>query len=100
MNPLSGFFSWELTNGEMSMSGLYPEQNIQNTICDMGASAARTEVKNDFPDSYLQEPIFVSARRGGLKYLSDPLSEDLEVTGNVVVYLYAAIRSRMILTSE
>jgi len=49
------------------------------------------EVKNDFPDSYLQEPIFVSARRGGLKYLSDPLSDDLEVTGNVVVYLYAAI---------
>jgi predicted acyl esterase len=49
------------------------------------------EVDNDFPDSYLQEPIFVSARRGGLKYLSAPLPEDLEVTGNVVVYLYAAI---------
>jgi predicted acyl esterase len=49
------------------------------------------EVENNFPDSYLQEPVFVSARRGGLKYLSDPLSEDLEVTGTVEVHLYAAI---------
>lgn len=49
------------------------------------------EVANDFPDSYLQEPVFVSPRRGFLKYLSDPLPEDLEVTGNVVVHLYAAI---------
>jgi predicted acyl esterase len=49
------------------------------------------EVANDFPDSYLQEPIFVSRRRGSLEYLSDPLPEDVEVTGNVVLYLYAAI---------
>jgi putative CocE/NonD family hydrolase len=48
-------------------------------------------VENDFPDCYLQEPIFVSARRGSLKYLSAPLPEDLEVTGTVLVYLYAAI---------
>ncbi len=49
------------------------------------------EVANDFPDCYLQEPVFVSPRRGLLKYLSAPLPEDLEVTGTVVVYLYAAI---------
>jgi predicted acyl esterase len=49
------------------------------------------EVENNFPDCYLQEPIFVSNRRGMLKYLSDPLSEDVEVTGSVVIYLYAAI---------
>jgi uncharacterized protein len=49
------------------------------------------EMENDFPDSYLQEPIFVSARRGSLKYLSEPLPENLEVTGTVLVYLYAAI---------
>ena len=49
------------------------------------------EVDNDFPDCYLQEPIFVSARRGILKYLSGPLPEDLEVTGTVLIYLYAAI---------
>jgi predicted acyl esterase len=49
------------------------------------------EVANDFPDCYLQEPIFVSARRGSLKYLSNPLPEDLEVTGSIQVYLYAAI---------
>jgi len=49
------------------------------------------EVENDFPDCYLQEPIFVSTRRGSLKYLSAPLPEDLEVTGTVQVYLYAAI---------
>lgn len=49
------------------------------------------EVENNFPDCYLQEPIFVSARRGSLKYLSAPLPEDLEVTGTVLVYLYAAI---------
>ena len=49
------------------------------------------EVENDFPDCYLQEPIFVSRRRGSLKYLSAPLAEDLEVTGPVLVYLYAAI---------
>ena len=49
------------------------------------------EVENNFPDCYLQEPIFVSPKRGSLKYLSDPLPEDVEVTGTVVVYLYAAI---------
>jgi putative CocE/NonD family hydrolase len=49
------------------------------------------EVENDFPDCYLQEPIFVSSRRGTLKYLSGPLPEDLEVTGTVLIYLYAAI---------
>lgn len=49
------------------------------------------EVENDFPDCYLQDPIFVSNRRGMLKYLSAPLNEDLEVTGSVLVYLYAAI---------
>jgi predicted acyl esterase len=49
------------------------------------------EVENDFPDCYLQEPIFVSPRRGMLKYLSAPLPEDLEVTGTVLIYLYAAI---------
>ena len=49
------------------------------------------EVENNFPDSYLQEPIFVSARRGSLKYLSDPLPEDTEVTGNCIIYLYASI---------
>jgi predicted acyl esterase len=49
------------------------------------------EVENDFPDCYLQEPIFVSARRGSLKYLTSPLPEDTEVTGNCIVYLYAAI---------
>jgi predicted acyl esterase len=49
------------------------------------------EVENDFPDCYLQEPIFVSARRGSVKYLTSPLPEDTEVTGVPVVYLYAAI---------
>jgi predicted acyl esterase len=49
------------------------------------------EIENDFPDCYLQEPIFVSARRGSLKYLTSPLPEDTEVTGNCIVYLYAAI---------
>jgi predicted acyl esterase len=49
------------------------------------------EVENNFPDSYLQEPIFVSARRGSVKYLTSPLPEDTEVTGSPVVYLYAAI---------
>lgn len=49
------------------------------------------ETDNDFPDCYLQEPIFVSARRGSVKYLSPPLTEDTEVTGSVVVYLYASI---------
>ena len=49
------------------------------------------EVPNEFPDCYLQEPVFVSSRRGSLEYLSEPLGEDMEVTGQPVVYLYASI---------
>lgn len=49
------------------------------------------EVPNEFPDCYLQEPVFVSSRRGSLEYLTAPLGEDTEVTGQPVVYLYAAI---------
>jgi predicted acyl esterase len=49
------------------------------------------EVENSVPDSYLQEPIFVSIKRGSVKYLSSPLPEDTEVTGTCIVYLYASI---------
>jgi len=49
------------------------------------------ETDSYFPDCYVQEPIFVSARRGSVQYLSSPLPEDTEVTGPVIVYLYASI---------
>ena len=49
------------------------------------------EHENEFPDCYLQEPPFVSAKRGSLQYLTAPLPTDVEVTGPVAVYLYASI---------
>lgn len=49
------------------------------------------EIPNEFPDCYLQEPSFVSVKRGSLEYLSEPLSDDMEVTGCPVVYLHASI---------
>lgn len=45
------------------------------------------------PDCFVQEPLYMSTRRGSLSYLTPPLSEDLEVTGPIALYLYASIDS-------
>jgi predicted acyl esterase len=73
---------------EWPLSGTKPAEYYLRTWEGL---SPEPEVANNFPDCYLQEPIFVSARRAGLKYLSEPLPEDLEVTGNVQVRLYAEI---------
>jgi predicted acyl esterase len=49
------------------------------------------ETYQDEPDGFLQQPLHVSSRRGSLKYLTPPLLEEVEVIGDVAVYLFASI---------
>jgi len=49
------------------------------------------ELYNDCPDSFVQEPLFVSEERGIVKYISPPLAEDMQVSGAPRVKFYAAI---------
>ena len=49
------------------------------------------EVYSDEPDSYTQEPLFVSFKRESLKYTTPPLSEDLTVIGPLSFHMFAAI---------
>lgn len=43
------------------------------------------------PDGYVQEPIIVTTTVKSLKYITAPLYEDIEVTGPISLYVYAAI---------
>jgi len=49
------------------------------------------ETYQDEPDAFLQQPLHLSTKRGSLKYLTPPLSEDLEVIGDLAVTLFASI---------
>jgi predicted acyl esterase len=49
------------------------------------------EIYSDEPDCFMQQPLHLSLKRDGLKYLTPPLSQDLTVIGPGALYLYAAI---------
>ncbi len=46
---------------------------------------------NDCPDSFMQEPLYVSEERNRVTYISAPLSEDLQVTGAPRIKFYASV---------
>jgi predicted acyl esterase len=46
---------------------------------------------NPYPDSFVQEPLFVSEHRANVIYVSSPLSEDLQVTGAPRITFYASV---------
>jgi predicted acyl esterase len=43
------------------------------------------------PDCFVQQPLDETSRVHSVQYMSRPMSEDLEVTGPVALYLYASI---------
>jgi len=49
------------------------------------------EMYQDQPDCFLQHPLYVSAKRESVCYLSPLLSEDMEIIGPAALYLYASI---------
>ena len=49
------------------------------------------ELYNDHPDSFMQEPLFVSETRHIVRYISKPLPEDVLVAGAPRVKFYASI---------
>ena len=52
----------------------------------MSPSFIRTE-----PDCFLQQPLHLSNKRDSVKYISPPMSEDLEVIGPVALHFFASI---------
>lgn len=43
------------------------------------------------PDSYVQPPLSLTTKINSLTYMTSPLTEDVEVTGPIALYLHAAI---------
>ena len=50
-----------------------------------------SERYNDEPDSFMQQPLWVSSKRQSVKYLTAPMTEDLEVIGPIGLHLFASI---------
>jgi predicted acyl esterase len=46
---------------------------------------------NDEPDSFMQQPLWVSSKRQSIKYLTAPMTEDLEIIGPIGLHLFASI---------
>ena len=53
--------------------------------------ADEPEPYSDEPDCFMQQPLHLSLKRDSLRYLTPPLTEDLEVVGPGAFYFYAAI---------
>lgn len=49
------------------------------------------ETYTDESDCFVQQPLYVSSKRGSLRYMTPPLREDIEVTGPIALYLFASI---------
>jgi predicted acyl esterase len=56
-----------------------------------GGLSPEPEKYNHEPDCFVQQPLYMSSETHSLKYLSPPMSEDLEVIGPVALYLFASI---------
>ncbi len=56
-----------------------------------GGLSTEPEMYMNDPDSFVQPPLYVSYDINSMKYQTAPLSEDMEVTGPVALYLYASI---------
>jgi len=57
----------------------------------LGNLSPNPELYNDHPDSFVQEPLFVSEERNIVRYVSAPLSEDIQVSGAPRVKFHASI---------
>ena len=57
----------------------------------LGGLSPEPDLFNDHPDSFVQEPLFVTEERGRVSYVSPPMPEDVQVTGAPRVKFYAAI---------
>ena len=46
---------------------------------------------NEGPDCFVQQPLDETSEVNSIKYTTEPLNEDVEVTGPMAIYLYASI---------
>ncbi|MDR3294546.1 MAG: CocE/NonD family hydrolase [Clostridiales Family XIII bacterium] len=53
--------------------------------------APEPDYYNDCPDSFIQEPLYVTEERGNVKYVTPPLSSDLQITGPPRIKFYASL---------
>ena len=49
------------------------------------------ELYNNHPDSFVQEPLFVTEERGMVKYVSPPLPDDIQISGAPRIKFYSSI---------
>jgi len=72
----------------------FPCENTQYVnfyFNSLGRLMTTPEMDNNYPDSFVQEPLTVSEKRNRVTYLSAPLPEDLKVVGGAQVKFYASI---------
>jgi predicted acyl esterase len=63
---------------------------IKFYLRSFGGLSLEPETHMDEPDCFVQQPLHVSYEIQSLKYLSPPMSEDMEVTGPVAFHLFAS----------
>jgi predicted acyl esterase len=83
----TGSFKWDCANQ-------WPLETTEWTdfyLHSLGGLSSEPDYHNDHPDSFTQEPLFVSEERSRLVYVSPPLTEDLQVTGAPRIKFYASI---------
>jgi len=57
----------------------------------LGGLSPEPDLFNDCPDSFVQEPPFVTQQRNKVTYITPPLPEDIEISGAPRVKFYASI---------
>ena len=57
----------------------------------LGALTPGPELHNNHPDSFVQEPLFVTEERGMVKYVTPPLPDDIQISGAPRVKFYSSI---------
>jgi len=57
----------------------------------LGGLSPGPDLFNDHPDSFVQEPLFVTQQRNKVVYTTPPLPEDIEISGAPRVKFYASL---------
>ena len=57
----------------------------------LGQLSTKQDVFNPWPDTFLQDPLFISEERACVQYTTRPLSADMQVTGAPRITFFASL---------